>query len=466
MKIKKNVENNLINEKNKRMDNSIRILKDNEDFLEDHGKDIQAHIFSPHRKRYASYLFLKFSDVLANKEKTINFLKILGDGEKKLRIVSFQENNSNKHVFINIYLTADGLEYFGFKEGWEEIINNLRSKKEDLLFDESRHNQLEQMNVHAVILLAHENKTELISRSESLKNRFSNKYGAIIVEKENGITYRRKKIPNQQRGSVVEHFGYADGLSNPWIIGNDAKLKDGTPKSKTHWDLTASVHDFIIPEPSIDDPHFGSYLVYRKFEQNVKEFDDTMKTLSTKTGGYPKDEIGSFVFGRIKNGTPVEDPNVLEKAYNDFKYDTGKCPFFAHIRKANPRDEKEKIKMIRRGITYGERDEIETSVGGYELDEKSVPKEEVGLLFFSFVNNIDNFQKVLRRCRDKKNGVDPILGYIYGSDPLSTHTFPHKTEGSVAYKGMAGLVDLKEGINLYMPSIHFFQTLHLNGVTV
>jgi len=460
----------------------MNTLIKNEKFLKEYEKDIQAHIFSPHKKKHALYLFLKFSDDLENKQKIINFLNFLGDGEKNLRITSVQENNSleesgkndsNNPAFINIYLTAEGLEYFDCVEDeWNVIINHLRSQTKDLQ-TEKLNDELRLKNIHAVILLAHKHESRLNTESKYFKQLFEDDYGSNIIRVERGIAYRKKIFPSQKKGNVVEHFGYVDGLTNPWIREKDAKLKNGEPKSKERWNPTAVIDDFIIPEPSIEGTHYGSYLVYRKFEQNVKKFNKTMEDISKKTG-FQEDEVGSFLFGRTKDGTPLELQNkgtkVPVEEYNDFKYETGKCPFFAHIRKANPRDNNDdKIKMIRRGITYGERKETRLNPGSaYELDDSDSPDNEVGLLFFSFVNNIENFQSVLDRCIDKETEVDPILGYIYDSNALTSHTFPSKMEGedAIVCDKITGFVKLLDGLNLYMPSIHFFQTLHLDRVIV
>lgn len=447
---------------------NIDVLTKNENFLKEHGEDIQAHIFSPHKKSHSLYLFLNFSTDPTQKEKIISFLNFLADKEKSVSITSvtdrdnFDPNPTNEPVFINLSLTAEGLEYFDCTgKKWYRIINHLRSKTEDLSNDEILNGQGKQNKViHAMMLLAHEDEPELKDKYDFLKQYFEI-YGISILKEERGRVYRKKVFTSQEKGFAVEHFGYADGLSNPWIRKKDTLLKNGTPKSNDKWNSVAPIDDFIISEPSDSCSTFGSYLVYRKFEQNVRKFKETIKSISEATA-YEEDEIGSFLFGRTTKGVPVElldrASSVSVEEYNNFNYQKNKCPFFAHIRQANPR-EQHKVKMIRCGATYGERKEINKG-GNYELDDTTSPEKNIGLLFFSFVKNIDNFQNVLNICREKTSGVDPILGYIKTTDEVNTYTFKHKiTKKEIPYEGMKGLVSLLEGINLYQPSINFFRRL-------
>lgn len=98
----------------------------------------------------------------------------------------------------------------------------------------------------------------------------------------------------------------------------------------------------------------GSFLAYRLLNQLVPEFN---KFLADNPICYPKELgselLGARLVGRWKSGAPIEltplkdDPELGkdEKRNNSFSFDgesqtdQTKCPFAAHIRKTNPRDD-------------------------------------------------------------------------------------------------------------------------------
>ena len=90
--------------------------------------------------------------------------------------------------------------------------------------------------------------------------------------------------------------------------------------------------------------------------------------------------------GRHEDGTPVTvraADGLNRPITNNFNYDEDpgvRCPFHAHIRKANPRtEETREHRIARRGITYGQRDFV-----GEETGIREKPKGGVGLLFMCF----------------------------------------------------------------------------------
>jgi Dyp-type peroxidase family len=201
----------------------------------------------------------------------------------------------------------------------------------------------------------------------------------------------------------------------------------------------------------------GSYLVYRRLQQKVHLFwrfcTDQAKRLSSKTGKEVKPEkFASLLVGRWPSGAPLlrtpemdlpelaDDPD----ANNDFFFseatpvvtlaDGSKaggvangdanglvCPFPAHIRKVNPRDDPSdtggprstKTRLIlRRGIPYGS-----TTATPQPLEDDG---KDRGLLFMSYQASIVNqFEFLTKTWVNRENsphdsvpasGQDPLIG--------------------------------------------------------
>jgi deferrochelatase/peroxidase EfeB len=94
----------------------------------------------------------------------------------------------------------------------------------------------------------------------------------------------------------------------------------------------------------------GTYLVLRQLEQDVPGF---WKFLDEQTGGNvsERDKLGAAMVGRARDGEPLAAPSAEaipgmrldpQKPLNSFTFDGDpkgtRCPFGAHIRRANPRN--------------------------------------------------------------------------------------------------------------------------------
>jgi Dyp-type peroxidase family len=206
--------------------------------------------------------------------------------------------------------------------------------------------------------------------------------------------------------------------------------------------------------------HNGSYLVYRRLQQKVHLFwrfcTDQAKRLSEKTGKEVKPEaFASLLVGRWPSGAPlvrtptVDRPDLAadDNANNDFLFSEVTppvtladgtmagtafpgaqrdpngliCPFTAHIRKVNPRDDpsdtsglrKTKIHLtLRRGIPYGPAKDPARLLEDDDVDR--------GLLFMAYQASIsDQFEFVTKTWINRENaphdsephtGHDPLIG--------------------------------------------------------
>ncbi len=185
-----------------------------------------------------------------------------------------------------------------------------------------------------------------------------------------------------------EHFGFADGFSQPAIAGaTDDKLRGGgIPEKHGGW-RALQPGEFILGYPDEDtlvdrakrlppapaDPlgAGGTYMVWRKLHQDVALWRRTIRRAAARYEG-GEEMLAAKVVGRWHNGAPlVTYPNragisfdPTDPAANDFRYGDDlaglRCPLGAHIRRSNPRDAlghdgvlSMRHRMIRRGMPYG-----------------------------------------------------------------------------------------------------------------
>jgi deferrochelatase/peroxidase EfeB len=211
-------------------------------------------------------------------------------------------------------------------------------------------------------------------------------HGIEILHSETGIAnYRQFASGDIDR---VEHFGFRDGISQPWIDFGMADANGlshpapggGTPRQNGQWAPLAP-GEFVLGYPDEDgliQPWpcnrllrcGGMYMVFRKLEQDVLGFRNFLRDAAPDP--VASGLLAAQMFGRWPDGTPLvqsphgpddrtpRDPN---RPLNDFRYerddrDGRRCPIGAHIRRSNPRDtrgrnESRRHRLLRRGITYG-----------------------------------------------------------------------------------------------------------------
>jgi Dyp-type peroxidase family len=193
-----------------------------------------------------------------------------------------------------------------------------------------------------------------------------------------------------------EHFGFADGISQPTIAGLSSRLDIpnniiqpgevilGYPNEYGQYT------DRPLLEPSADPGHLlpldeagsgkpdlarnGSYVVFRQLSQDVRGF---WRFVDAAVGGAQdrRTWLAAKMVGRWPSGAPLtlapdaDDPNLAEA--NDFTYHFGdelglSCPIGAHVRRSHPRDSLDpdpgtersvaldrRHRLLRRGREYG-----------------------------------------------------------------------------------------------------------------
>jgi Dyp-type peroxidase family len=227
---------------------------------------------------------------------------------------------------------------------------------------------------HVLVMISAVNRDALVERDRRLREAVARAGGVSVV-----VTQPGGVLPTGR-----EHFGYADGFSQPAIEGS--RFPDhpgaGAPAKGGEW-RPVRAGEFILgyPDeqgalpaapPPDDLSRNGSYLVYRKLHQDVASF---RRRLREAAALYPGGEelLAAKLVGRWRDGTPLdaspdrEDPAlVADRSRNnafDFAGDPEgmRCPVGSHIRRMNPRLSMpfegklvNRHRLIRRGITYGD----------------------------------------------------------------------------------------------------------------
>ncbi|HEX5415002.1 MAG TPA: Dyp-type peroxidase [Chloroflexota bacterium] len=198
----------------------------------------------------------------------------------------------------------------------------------------------------------------------------------------------------------TEHFGFADGISQPTIEGlsrkdapaNTVKAGEfilgypneyGLYTDRPTLPRSADPRGLLPPDPSgsaeVDLGRNGSYLVFRQLRQDVRAFWQFVDNATRRTDGTPdaaaRVRLAAKMVGRWPSGAPLalapdhDDPRRAKS--NDFGYfgtDAAgdRCPLGAHVRRSNPRDSLDpdpgseksiavgkRHRLLRRGREYG-----------------------------------------------------------------------------------------------------------------
>jgi Dyp-type peroxidase family len=195
--------------------------------------------------------------------------------------------------------------------------------------------------------------------------------------------------------TAKEHFGYTDGIGDPFFKGagsHDSNVIGGgkvtklAPEGRLGWE-PLETGEFILgykdeafecpeaPSPKLLS-HNGTFMVYRKLHENTASFDAYLEHVGREFPG-GKEALAAKFAGRWRNGAPVSkfpteaeanefadrwskakadiattrDPlerarkkdafAELNRQFSAFDYRDdlagGRCPMGAHIRRANPR---------------------------------------------------------------------------------------------------------------------------------
>jgi Dyp-type peroxidase family len=331
--------------------------------------------------------------------------------------------------------------------------------------------------VDALLTIAAEDETTLEQRVDQERAAAHGVAILPLVGAKGELPEQWGQILRRPDGQRIEHFGFADGISQPGVLGFTSDARPGSP--------LIAAGEFILgcagerrPQTWTPRPtpapwmRGGSFQVFRRLRQDVAGWWDRMGRLSDEAGAAPED-LAAAALGRRLDGTPLA-PAPHGDDNNDFTYRDDEhgahTPLFAHIRKMNPRHDDvfrdRGHKMLRRGIPFGppfERDNLGDS--------------ERGLIFNAYMASIeDQFEHLQRRWANDPefptstlakfglasrtgrgpDGLDPVIGDDAGT---ARRRLGEKVAGAIPPAAFGGFVTTTGTVYAFAPSLGALRVL-------
>ena len=372
-------------------------------------EDVQGNILCGYGNAFPHglYLFIRFGDDQVASRSWLRELIPKVTTAEPWRPLSHKPAET-----LNIAFTIRGLKRLGLPKSvrrtFPDDFRHGMERRAGLLGDSGASDPSEWepdlRNSHAVVIVMAQD--DIRAKREEEHKKHLQTFGA-------DVTYAQHAglIRDPGAGYAREHFGFADGFSQPAIRGNagpDTREGMGTPTAHG-WEEVAP-GEFVLgypgedgllpyaPAPPLGDG--GSYLVLRKLHQDVAAFRSYLRSVAKERVGFldrdpptPTDPdydelllargeaIAAKMVGRWQDGrslvtsreptVPSDDPALDPSRINGFRYREyegrtidpigARCPLGSHVRRANPRDSlgwdgllTKRHRIIRRGMPYGE----------------------------------------------------------------------------------------------------------------
>ena len=387
---------------------------------------LQGNVLRGYRHPHALYVFARVRDPGSARQ----WLE-----DERQHVTSYRgwEHNPTR-VTLNVAFTYKGLRRLGVPKA---RIAHLRAFKEGM---PRRSEQLGDVGVsakarwepelrrqhHVLLMLTADDNATLDAAVARLSERLS---AGPALE----IVYRQHAHRLETGG---EHFGFADGFSQPAIAGvpgSGPRVGEGTFTRWRYWRRLA-LGDFVLgyrdegglfaPAPHGPLGDDATFMVLRKLHQDVASFRRYIDETARRFGQEP-DWLRAKMVGRWPNGSSIArypdkpgPPASRDPKASRFRYGKDphgrRCPVGAHVRRANPRESghwqgrpTQRHRMIRRGMSYGP--ELPKGRNGDDGEDR-------GLIFVCYQADIERqFEFVQQRWLADGNSLqlgadrDPVV---------------------------------------------------------
>jgi Dyp-type peroxidase family len=433
---------------------------------------LQPNILKGHVRDHLSVMLLQFGDRSDAKDFLSGLVnarpRLMKSAKKALEeAAAFKRHGTPGTPYVGVGLSFEGYQALGiaaakipadaaFRRGMRASTTRQALTDPDV----SEWEQPYQGAIHAIVLVGDKTAGSMQARRREVRRRLP--ASATVLGEERG-----RPVTDRLRG--IEHFGYVDGRSQPLFLTEDVDDERATKDGTTVWDPAFPLGQVLVAEPGAPATRFGSYLVFRKLEQNVQRFKVEEERMAHQLGlGDEHERAGAMLIGRFEDGTPVTlqgADGADSPVMNDFNYESDpdglKCPHYAHVRKVNPRRSTAAARrhlMARRGQTYGVRTD---DVTNEDVDPSTRPADGVGLLFMALNSSLgDQFEYTQRRLAnhgDATSPVDPVIG----QGPRRRLRSPTAWGGTKTKTTdpIQQAVTMKGGEYFFMPSLGFLRSL-------
>jgi deferrochelatase/peroxidase EfeB len=464
------------------------------------------------RLRFATCLILRFgSDVLRNKSWLTKIESRISYGDSLL-VENALVVGLSQTGLLGLGLSTQDLETFPvpFQHG-SDAPWRARALGDDNIDDKWWWGNGAQNRADAILLIYADTPDRLVQLVKDCKDELNGikiAYELPLSEIPAGSRDPYRQEPRES--NVVEHFGFVDGVSQPIIRGTTQAQRTkesihlvspgefivGYPDNLGYLPPTASVAagsdpQDLLPSVGFDPfrqrPDFsgpqtsdrrdlgrnGTFLVVRQLEQDVKRFNQFVATAAKALNGNPRlppnlqaplDEwIAAKMVGRWKDGTslvrypfaPGTDARASARPDNEFLFGKEdprglRCPFGAHIRRANPRESFDPGSPVQLSISNKHR----IYRVGRPYPPQITESGKAGLMFMCLNVDIERqfefVQQVWARApsfHGLENEPDPILGDQVEDYQL---TIPTAT-GPLYLKGMRDFVTVRGSGYFFLP---------------
>jgi Dyp-type peroxidase family len=442
--------------------------------------DLQGNILKFHGRDWTAQILLRFKAGQAELARAwvrqFATSSVTTARRQEDQAAAFRSSGSPSRggLFANFFLSARGYLTLGFPfdripQDPQTRFNEGMAARQGALRDPALTSWQEEFQkpVDAMALLASDDRGELEQAVKACRESLAGIADAAWVE--SGSRWRNAA------GLDIEPFGYVDGVSQPQFFrkGIDMARAQGVDQ----WAPSAPLDLILATDPNGSGEHScGSFLVYRKLEQDVPGFQQQIEALATTLGTTPE-LAGAFAVGRFRDGTPVvlqDHPSGANPPTNNFTYTSdvngNACPFHAHTRKVNPRGdtgthldpgiplgEERGHRIARRSTNFGRPEDIGTA--------------PVGLHFLCFQGDIAHqfeFMQIAWANQvhfiEQQTGSDALIGQ--GNNLPIGQRWPRAwgdPEAGSSRVQLSSFVTLRGGDYFFAPSVGFLKRLGLDS---
>jgi Dyp-type peroxidase family len=459
-------------------------------------QNLQGNILKGHGRRFTSNIFFRIDTARLLEAKRVlrevaNF-HVTNAHRQLLDAERFKSTGDGGGPFTHVSLTFKGYQALNlaaaapadpdFQAGMTSNASVAALKDPPVNTWEAPFQQV----IHALVLVAHETEEKRAALTALTRELLENA-GCTIVHVQHG-----EALFNAAEAGI-EHFGYVDGRSQPLMLVEDIE-RETANGGASRWDPAFPLSTVLVKDPGTSDTFsFGSFLVFRKLEQDVRGF-KRQEQLVADTLGLTSDSrelAGALIVGRFEDGTPVTLANTprSQEPQNDFNYvgdPSSRCPFHAHIRKVNPRgtggaepEAQERLHiMARRGIPF---QDVKRPLHPEELPEGEtlaefdaavgplLPTSGVGLLFMAYNRILGQQFKFTQQIWANNpafpipgtHGIDPVIGQGVNTpgDQKLAKVWDAPGQGSVNNAPFSGFVKMRGGEYFFSPSLTFLRNV-------
>ncbi|GET43903.1 LysM peptidoglycan-binding domain-containing protein [Microseira wollei] len=508
------------------LEKNFQPIDQNDQQYQDVLQDLQGNILKGHGREHSVHLFLTFPNPLnkdkikAIKQAIAQIAQDITSTKKQLDDAdAWRKEGRDGGVFVHFSLSSSGYRKLGFPDSKQPKSPNLQNRKKpekttlnndyaDVFQEGMKTRQYAlldppvsawdpgyQKEIDALVIIAAKNLADVTKKQSEITNKLKD---ATVANVEPGIVLRRN-FKNTNEDQVVEHFGFTDGIGDPLFLKKHLDREEGNLAKNL---FSARLNLVLIQDTfGTKNVSFGSFLVFRKLDQNVQGFKKAEVALSQKLGISPQ-QAGAMAVGRFEDGTPlVVSKKDGGKNLNNFDHSKDnlglKCPFQAHTRKTNPRlesvnkrgffaktkEEELGHRIARRAVSYG----LLSDLSG---NPDNLPAGGVGLLFMCYQSDIwEQFEFIQRFWSNHPRFLEPDMSNSRnvenknydrtGLDAVSGQSQPNQSDPLIkkvpqpaqnwlkerdqptkkADVNFANFVTLKGGEYFFSPSITFLKNL-------